>query len=284
MIPPLVLSHFQTKRLLEHYQAGGGHIRVSPDLGLNLVEVTLELGGAVFPGGEMLSWESIEEINASENNCYIIQEGEPQKILTFSEFTNLAYSLMPTQGAPTMLVSGIPMHRIKGTDPHDDTLEKIKAIKPVTGQVLDTATGLGYTAIEASKTAQHVTTMELAPEALEIARHNPWSYDLFNNPRITSLIGDSYDLVKEFEAERFSRIIHDPPTFRFAEHLYSGAFYAELHRVLRTGGRLFHYIGDPKSKTGRITTRGVTRRLGEAGFTKVTRWPRAFGVVAFKRG
>ena len=96
-----------------------------------------------------------------------------------------------------MLVSGIPMHRIKDTDPHADTLEKMRAVRPVVGQVLDTATGLGYTAIEAAKTAAHVTTIELDPAALEVCRRNPWSQALFDNPKITQVVGDSFEVVLE---------------------------------------------------------------------------------------
>jgi predicted methyltransferase len=189
---------------------------------------------------------------------------------------------MPTPAAPTMLVSGIPMHRIKGTDPYHDTLEKIKTVKPVVGPVLDTATGLGYTAIEAAKTANHVVTIELDPAVLGIARLNPWSRALFDNPKITQRFGDSYDVVEEFDEETFTRIIHDPPALSLAGHLYASEFYAELHRVLRRGGRLFHYVGNPESKSGRNITRGVIRRLQEAGFSHIERRPRAFGVVAFK--
>ena len=189
---------------------------------------------------------------------------------------------MPTRAAPTMLISGIPMHRIKGTDPYHDTLEKIKTVKPVVGRVLDTATGLGYTAIEAAKTADHVVTIELDPTALEIARLNPWSRALFDNPKITQRIGDSYDVIEEFDDQTFTRIIHDPPAFSLAGDLYSGEFYVELHRVLRRGGRLFHYVGNPESKSGSRVTRGVMRRLQEAGFSRIARRPRAFGVLAFR--
>jgi uncharacterized protein len=52
--------------------------------------------------------------------------------------------------------------------------------------------------------------------------------------------------------------------------------------VLRNNGRIFHYIGDPESKSGARVTAGVIRRLQEAGFKRVTRAPRAFGVVAHK--
>ena len=62
---------------------------------------------------------------------------------------------MPTSGAPTLLIAGFPMHRIKNIDPHRDTLNKIKAARP-SGQVLDTSMGLGYTAIQAARTSDHV--------------------------------------------------------------------------------------------------------------------------------
>jgi predicted methyltransferase len=278
----LVLSHFQTRELLMAREAGARHAATSIDLGLTRVEALIETQGVCFPGGERLSWDGIEEIDASENSCFLVEAGEPHKIQRFSDFTNQLFSLMPTQRAPTMLISGVPMHRIKGTDPYHDTLEKIKVLKPVVGRVLDTATGLGYTAIEAARTADRVVTIELDPMALEIARCNPWSQALFENPKIEQRLGDSFDVVTTFDHESFARVIHDPPVFSLAGHLYSREFYAELYRVLRRGGRLFHYIGDPESRSGRNVTRGVLRRLQEVGFRRVLRRARAFGVVAFK--
>ena len=170
-----------------------------------------------------------------------------------------------------MLISGIPMHRIKDTNPHQDTLNKIKAIAPVKGDVLDTTTGLGYTAIEAAKTARLVITIEIDPIAQEIARLNPWSRALFNNPKITQVIGDAFDKIEQFDAESFSTILHDPPMFSLAGDLYSLAFYQQAFRVLKPNGRIFHYIGDPQSKSGARVTAGVIRRLQEAGFKRVIR-------------
>jgi hypothetical protein len=181
-----------------------------------------------------------------------------------------------------MLVSGIPMHRIKGIDPHRDTLRKIEAIAPVVGRVLDTATGLGYTAIEAARTAEHVITVEIEPAALEVARLNPWSQALFDNPRITLVLGDTVEEIEGFEDGTFARIIHDPPALSLAGDLYSGAFYRQLLRVLQRGGRLFHYVGDLESKSGRTVVKGVMRRLQEAGFSRVVRCPGAFGLVVYK--
>jgi predicted methyltransferase len=200
----------------------------------------------------------------------------------FSTATNRLCSLMPTESAPALLVAGFPMHRIKDTNPHRDALAKVQSVQPVAGRVLDTTTGLGYTAIEASRTAQSVMTVEIDPAVLEIAQINPWSRGLFESPKITRRLGDITEWVEELETKSFSRIIHDPPTFSLAGELYAGSLYAELYRVLTPGGRLFHYLGDPDSKLGHQVTRGAVERLRRAGFKSVRPYPRAFGVVAYK--
>jgi predicted methyltransferase len=278
----IVLSHYQVKPILTARRQGLSRVKVSLDLNLNQVELALEAEGVRLPDGQRLEWGVAETIAVAESSCFVIEEGTAKPVQYFSEETNRAYSLYPTTGAPTMLVSGIPMHRIKDTDPHADTLEKIRAVRPVVGQVLDTATGLGYTAIEAAKTAAHVTTIELDPAALEVCRRNPWSQGLFENPRITQRVGDSFEVVQELADSAYTRIIHDPPAFALAGDLYSGEFYRALHRLLRNNGRLFHYVGDPNSKSGRSITAGVVRRLEQASFREVRRAPRAFGVVAVK--
>ncbi len=278
----IVLSHYQAGELWKAREAGEEQITSSRDLGLSSVEVALDQDGIRLPGGLRLSWEMVAEIREAENSCFVVEPEGLMKVQFYSELTNRLYSLMPTERAPTMLVSGIPMHRIKGTDPQQDTRDKIKAIKPVVGMVLDTATGLGYTAIQASESAEQVVTIELDPVALEVARYNPWSQRLFDNPKINQLIGDSYELVEDFDENKFNRIIHDPPAFNLAGDLYSGVFYRQLYRVLRPGGRLFHYIGDPNSKSGRNITAGVIERLRQSGFKAVKRAPRAFGLVGYK--
>ncbi len=152
----------------------------------------------------------------------------------------------------------------------------------MSGSVLDTTTGLGYTAILAARTAGSVTTIELDPGVQSIAQRNPWSQELFTNPVITQVMGDACEVVPTFANESFQRIVHDPPTFALAGELYSGTFYSELYRILKRGGRLFHYVGDPESKASGGVTRGVIRRLQEAGFSRVVRHAEAYGVVAYK--
>ena len=280
---PIVLSHYQLQHILKRDGNAGETVPISTDLGLRVSTATIAKYGIQFSSGQLLSWEAAHAIAEAENSCFTLHEGEIEKIARYSTHTNRAYSLMPTPGAPTLLISGLPMHRIKHTTPDRDTHEKIKAIGSIKGQVLDTSTGLGYTAIQASRSADRVITIELDPVVLEICQQNPWSVDLFQSPNIEQLVGDSGELVCEFEDQTFERIIHDPPTISLAGHLYGRAFYDELHRILKPGGRLFHYIGDPDSRSGKRTTAGVVQRLQEAGFKQVQprRW--AFGVVAGRR-
>jgi predicted methyltransferase len=284
---PPVLSRYSVAPLLAARQAGAPAARVSLDLGRTEVDVPLADEGVLLPDGQLLTWPDVERIAREGAGdlvapCFVLRDGRLERVQVFSQRFQRLYSLVATATAPTLLISGIPMHRIKDSDPLQDTRAKVRAIGPITGQVLDTATGLGYTAIEAAKYAEHVTTCELDPAVLDIARLNPWSAALFDNPRITQLVGDSFELIRDFAGATFDRIMHDPPTFSLAGELYSAEFYRQLFRILKPGGRLFHYVGNPQTSSMERVTRGVIRRLHEAGFTRVRRRPEAFGVVAYK--
>lgn len=276
----IVLSHYQADILLK-YKGKAATALVSPDLGLTQVEVCLA-DSVNFPGSDVLSWGLVAEISKSKNKCFLIEKGGATAIQEYSQSFGRVYSLYPTPAAPTMLVSGIPMHRIKEITPWQDTAAKIKAFGRVGGHVLDTATGLGYTAIMAAQYADRVTTVELDPTAQSIARRNPWSQDLFDHPKINQIIADSSEVIRTFEDSTFSGVIHDPPMFSLAGSLYALAFYRQVHRVLRPKGVLFHYIGNPQSKSGSSIMRGVVERLTEAGFSRVVPKPGAYGVFACK--
>ena len=266
----------------EILRTSDGAAQSSMDLGITGCSVDVANENAVFPDGTVVSRAALDRIAKSDRGCFEIIDGEPVAIQQFSEATGYMRSLAATKGAPTMLVSGIPMHRVKNTDPMQDTREKIEALGTIHGKVLDTATGLGYTGILAAKKADKVVTVEIDPVAIEIAKRNPWSRELFDNCKIEIVIADIDEKIEEFDAGEFSAIIHDPPTFQFAGELYSLDFYKKLYRVLSRKGTLFHYIADPDSKLGERMTKGVMKRLHEAGFAKVERRPRAFGVVARK--
>ena len=278
----IVLSYVQARDLLAARQADAATATVSLDLTLTQTVVTCTATGVHLTAAAFLSWAQVKEMAADENSCFLVTGDEIEKIQRFSEETNRHYSLYPTHSAPTLLISGISMHRIKESNPHQDTLAKVATIKPLVGRVLDTATGLGYTALQAAKTANQVVTVEFDPVVLDVVRCNPWSQELFTNPKIEQRIGDSDDVIRTFADGSFDRIIHDPPMFNLAGHLYSGDFYRELYRVLDKRGRLFHYIANPDSKSGATITRGVMRRLEEVGFQRISRRPEAFGVIAYK--
>jgi predicted methyltransferase len=278
----VILSYIQARPLLEARGRGREVVEVSPDLGLSWLEARLTDEGVSFASGELLTWDEIEQISRSEVTCYVVGAEGVQPVQTFSEATGRVCSLLPTAGAPSLLLSGFVMHRIKEIDPWQHAQRMLAALAPVSGAVLDTTTGLGYTAILAARSAASVTTIELDPGVEAIARLNPWSRELFANPCITRLTGDASEIVPILPDGQFERIMHDPPALKLAGDLYSGAFYRELHRVLKRGGRLFHYIGDPQSKAGSSVTRGVLRRLQEAGFTRVVPRAQAYGVVAYK--
>lgn len=275
-----VISHLQAEPLRSAQRRGEARASVSLDLGRSESEVELTDAGVRLATGELIDWGTIERICGSPNACFSIRDGAAEPIRRYSEATARAYSLMPTPRAPTMLLSGTYMHRVKGTDPTADTEAKIRTIAPVVGDVLDTTTGLGYTAIAAARTARRVTTVELDRAVLEVCLENPWSVELFTNPRIEQHVGDVTELIGDLADESFDAVIHDPPMMSIAGDLYSGAFYRELHRVLRAGGRLFHYVGRPDSVSGARVGRGVVARLRAAGFSRVEDRPEAFGFTA----
>src|SRR4051794_21551200 len=154
-----VLSHYQAKEILAARKNGAAIVSTSLDL--NLTQITLPLiANGVQIYGQVVTYEQLQKIADTEAACFLIASQDRglstqhlTKIQIFSEFPQRFYSLFPTSLAPTMMVSGFPMHRIKDIDPIQDTLNKIKAISPLKGKVLDTTMGLGYTAIQAAKTA-----------------------------------------------------------------------------------------------------------------------------------
>lgn len=282
MADAIVLSHYQVLPVIQARSEGRFATEFSTDLGLTQVVVQITSEGILLPSGELLIWEYAGIIQEAKNACFRLHAGVLEKIQIFSPETQRHYVLYPTRRAPTFLNSGLPMHRIKDTDPTADTKAKIAAARPILGTVLDTCTGLGYTAIEAAQTAAQVVTIEVDPAVVEIARLNPWSRRLFEDPKIIRKIGDVTELVEAFEARNFSRILHDPPAFSIAGDLYSGDFYRELHRVLSNNGRLFHYIGDLDSPSGRRVARGAAERLRKVGFSRVESRRDAFGLLAYK--
>ncbi|MCX8178583.1 MAG: hypothetical protein N3D75_02000 [Candidatus Aenigmarchaeota archaeon] len=69
----------------------------------------------------------------------------------YSDETRKFYKLVETENWPTVVISGIRMHRTEKIDPKKDSFLKLKSLGKIKGRVLDTCCGLGYTAILSSK-------------------------------------------------------------------------------------------------------------------------------------
>ncbi|MBI2581281.1 hypothetical protein HYV85_05765 [Candidatus Woesearchaeota archaeon] len=284
----VVLSHFQAAEITKAILDNKDKIRISTDLGLTASTVSVDYKNnfVVFSAEEKLTFDEISKIAATENVCFVVEKGKTAatKIQMFSAETNRFYKLLPTRDAPTAEISGIRMHRVQERSPWQDTEDKIGCVEPLSGMVLDTCCGLGYTAIAAaaSKKVERVYTFERDRGMILLADYNPWSQPLFSYVKIKLAIDDISSAIKYFDAGFFSAIIHDPPRLQLSPELYSLEFYRQLFRVLKRGGRLYHYTGSPGEKRGINIPKGVVRRLKEAGFQNAAEKKDVLGVVAVK--
>jgi uncharacterized protein len=277
-----IVSCFQALALTEANRRGERRLQLSLDLGCSVVEVSLDALGVQLTPESSLSWDDLAYVAKHQNLCFEVHAHELVPIRAFSEEFGRTYQLMPTEHEPALLIAGFVMHRFRDVTPMQGAEAMVKAVVPFHGRLLDTATGLGYAAIEAARYASEVLTIELDPIANEMASRNPMSRPLFTDPKITRLIGNSAQVIRTMPALHFAALVHDPPAINLAGELYSAEFYAEALRVLQRGGKMFHYVGDPQSASGARTTKGVVRRLQEVGFKKVIPKPLAFGVLALK--
>ena len=275
-------TYFLTFREARKLLFARGEVGVNLSLGKIKRElpVLAEEHEIVLPDGSRIEREILEKIAKDEGNIYFVRGGEVFKAIIAGQHF---YKLVPTI-PPTIEIDGIRMHRTKEVTPLEDTINKVNAVMPKEGEtVLDTCMGLGYTAIESAKRGAYVMTVEKDPNVLELAKLNPWSWELFHSQNIQVIRGDALEVVKKFKGGTFDVIIHDPPRFSLAGHLYSEEFYRELFRVLKKGGRLFHYVGNPGKKyRKKDLQRGVMERLRRAGFVGVKKVEKALGVVGRK--
>ncbi len=263
----------------------GACIKTSLDMGLTWSMVCVSREGLV--SGERLGFQvSLDEVKPRGSDRVVVVEkpGVVYEVARWCEEGFYKLKAVAPFKAPTLEIKGIHMHRIVGTDPWSDTRAKILDARIRRGHVvLDTCMGLGYTAIQSVlRGASRVVTIEVDPNVIWVAERNPWSH-MLSDDRITLLEGDATRIVSVFPDECFDRIIHDPPRLTgLTGDLYSLEFYQELYRVLKTGGVLYHYTGEPGKHGGISLVKGVGERLRRAGFT-VWFSRRSLGYVAVKQ-
>ncbi|MEN5061916.1 SAM-dependent methyltransferase [Luteimonas sp. TWI1416] len=206
--------------------------------------------------------------------------------VAISRYGGALIKLVPTSwGPPTFEIDGIKMLPTAQTSPLDDARRKVALIAPQGARVLDTCGGLGYFAaccLDAG--AAHVRSFEKNADVLWLRNCNPWSPDPDAAPwqgRLSLVHADVVEAVADLADASVDAVLHDPPRFGIAGELYARTFYDQLARVLRRGGRLFHYTGSPNRLTsGRDVPREVARRLEAAGFRAA---PALDGVLATRR-
>jgi hypothetical protein len=254
----------------------GGKTRVSLDLGVSKTEIIQTKDGYELGKGEIIDSISLEKIAKNERSVYFVDQ---KTVFMAATSGKHFYKLTPTDGAPTLEIDGIRMHRTKGTTPDRDTRDKLKLLGLSSGTVLDTCMGLGYTAIEAKRRgAEQVITIEYDPNVLLISLINPWSHQLFTSDTIHKIIGDSFHVVDALPSHSFDYIIHDPPRHSSAGHLYGQEFYHKLAGAIKPGGRMFHYTGKPGSRYRKVNIHtGIKKRLGIAGFKDIEYHPVVLG-------
>ncbi|MDQ6645606.1 MAG: MnmC family methyltransferase [Pseudomonadota bacterium] len=189
-----------------------------------------------------------------------------------SRFSGSLIKLVPTDwGAPTFEIDGIKMLPTAKTSPFEDARRKVALVEPNGKVLLDTCGGLGYFAaccLQAGVARIH--SFEKNADVLWLRTLNPWSPDPdapSSGDRLHLVHADVVNAIEKIADASVDALLHDPPRFGIAGDLYSQAFYDQLARVLRRGGRLFHYTGSPNKLTsGRDVPREVEKRLQKAGF------------------
>ena len=189
-----------------------------------------------------------------------------------SRYAGSLIKLVPTEwGVPTFEIDGIKMLPTSRESPLDDAQRKVALVEPRGKVVLDTCGGLGYfAACCLAAGATRIRSFEKNGDVLWLRTLNPWSPDPDapeHGGRLELAHADVSHAIRDVPDASIDAVLHDPPRFGIAGELYSQAFYDQLARVLRRGGRLFHYTGSPNRLTsGRDVPGEVAKRLEKAGF------------------
>lgn len=279
-MPNYYLHTENARQALEAIAKGLSCVRISTDLNISEQDFSLTDQSLVLDEDNRLSINELKKIVKKTQRIYLCRNGDMEPL---EDRSVGYYKLVPTTGAPLLEISGVKMHISKGTDPFTSASEMAQQAVRKGDKVLDCCSGLGYAAIAAHRIgASEVLSIELSREVMGLRAQNPWSNDL-NKEGIELCQGNSFELIGTMPATSFDSVIHDPPRFSLAGELYSEEFYRHIFRVLRRGGRLFHYTGNPHVvKKGSSFVDGVIRRLKAVGFKHVEKVEHLMGVRAQK--
>ena len=236
---------------------------------------SMDLGrsnGSAALHAESWQWKGVSYPYPAKVKDRTIYYWDGDEFSTVSRYASSLIKLVPTEwGAPTFEIDGIKMLPTSKESPVDDARRKVALVDPRGKVVLDTCGGLGYFAaccLEAG--VARIQSFEKNPDVLWLRTINPWSPDpqaAASGGRLELAHADVSQAITQMADASVDALLHDPPRFGIAGELYSQVFYDQLARVLRRGGRLFHYTGSPNKLTSdRDVPREVARRLEKAGF------------------
>lgn len=255
-------------------RAGASELTCSLDLDRTTTSVTVDASGWAWQGQRYPYLEKCKE-----RTVYYWRDGEFAPV---SRYSSSLIKLVPTEwGPPTFEIDGIKMLVSEKISPYQDAQAKVALIEPRGKVVLDTCGGLGYFAVWCIEGgAAQIVSFEKNPDVIWLRSLNPWSPQVGGALSLTQ--GDVSEQIAELPDASVDAILHDPPRFGIAGELYSQVFYDQLARVLRRGGRMFHYTGTPnKLTTGRDVPNEVAARLKRSGLKAR---PHGDGVLASKGG
>lgn len=244
------------------HAAGHSTWRGSLDLGRSHGEAQL--------GAEHWHWQDIAYPYPGKLKDRTLYWWDGDAFAPVSRYAGKLIKLVPTDWqVPTFEIDGIKMLPTLKESPLDDARRKVALVQPAGKTVLDTCGGLGYFAaccLDAG--VARLQSFEKNEDVLWLRTINPWSPDPeASGGRLQLAHADVSQAITTLPDAAFDAVLHDPPRFGIAGELYSLAFYQQLARVLRKGGRLFHYTGSPNKLTsGRDVPREVAKRLETAGF------------------
>ncbi|MFO8020477.1 MAG: hypothetical protein R6U96_17780 [Promethearchaeia archaeon] len=269
-----ILGHKGMRKIKNAIESQKKEHTISLSLNLNLntakVKISPQTRSFTLPNGETLNFP--RQFDPRKKVCYTIMDNQVHMMQTFDSKTDLFYQLVPTSYRPILKISATPMHK----KPFLDYLER----KKLRGKIFDGGTGLGYSAIIASRTADNVITIERDPNVLDLARYNPHSYDLFTKPNIKIIQADITEEIKKHHYEKFDNLIQDGGMVNSSGTFYSQEHAHELFRVLKWKGRLYFYLPRHGIKKGRDFGAEQISRLKKAGFTLVKRYrKKSFAVL-----
>jgi predicted methyltransferase len=251
-------------------------VECSLDLGRSMSSVTLE--------PDRWGWQGTWFPYLEDCRDRTIYHWTGHEFSPVARYTNALIKLVPTEwGPPTFEIDGIKMLPTAQVSPYEDAAAKVAMIEPRGKVILDTCGGLGYFAAWClTGGAARVLSYEKNPDVLWLRGLNPWSP--MADPALELKIGDVAVEIAALPDRSVDAILHDPPRFGIAGELYSQAFYDQLARVLRLGGRLFHYTGAPnRLSRGRDLPNEVARRLQQSGFRTELRGDGVFALRAPRR-